>query len=231
LAQKGFDVAVHYNRSAEEAEAVVQSCREHGAEAFSVQGDLSTNEGVDVVAETVRGRWDSLYALINNASTFEPCSFEDIDRQAWDRMIQVNLYAPMLLSQRLLPLLRAEGAGVASAPEAQHGVVVHMCDIGAERPIIGYTPYSVSKAGLLMLVRSMAVELGPTVRTVGVSPGQVIWPEDYDEAKRERLRRRIPLKRVGEPKDVASVVAFLLTEGHYIQGEVIAVDGGLSCRY
>ena len=82
-----------------------------------------------------------------------------------------------------------------------------------------------------MLVRSMAVELGPVVRTVGVSPGQVIWPEDYDEATRERLRKRISLKRVGTPEDIASLIHYLLTEGHYVHGEVIAVDGGLSCRY
>ena len=231
LAERGFDVAIHYNRSEDEAAAVVQQCQEAGAESFLVQGDLSTDSGCADVVAAVQARWSSLYALINNASTFSPCPFEEIDRAAWDMMMQVNLVAPMLLSQGLLPQLRAQGARPASCPDAQQGVVVHLCDIGAERPIVGYTPYSVSKAGLLMLVRSMAVELGPVVRTVGVSPGQVIWPEDYDEATRERLRKRIPLKRVGTPEDIASLIHYLLTEGHYVHGEVIAVDGGLSCRY
>lgn len=231
LAEVGFDVAVHYNRSEREAAAVVSRCAELGAEAFLVQGDLSTDQGCERVIAAVGDRWQSLEALVNNASVFEPCAFEDIDREAWDKMMQVNLYAPMALSRGLLPLLRASGAGLLGAPEKQRGVVVHLCDIGAERPIKGYTPYSVSKAGLLMLVRSMAVELAPAIRTVGVSPGQVIWPEDYDAVKRDRLSRRIPLQRVGSPEDIASLVSFLLGEGHYIHGEVIAVDGGLSCRY
>jgi pteridine reductase len=224
-------VAVHFNRSADEAADVVGQCQAAGASAFAVQGDLGSEHGCEKVVKEVQSRWDSVFALINNASTFSPCAFEEIDRAAWDQMIQVNLTAPMVLSKGLLPQLRSVGAEPSGTPEAQRGVVIHMCDIGAERPIVGYTPYSVSKAGLLMLVRSMAVELAPMVRTVGVSPGQVIWPEDYDEATRERLKRRIPLKRVGQPKDIASLVHFLLTEGHYIHGEVIAVDGGLSCRY
>jgi pteridine reductase len=231
LAASGFDVAVHFNRSEEEAAAVVDQCAELGADAFVVQGDLSTDSGCTRVIGAIGARWESLEALVNNASVFEPCAFEAIDRGAWDKMMQVNLYAPMALSRGLLPLLRASGAGLDGAPETQRGVVVHLCDIGAERPIKGYTPYSVSKAGLLMLVRSMAVELAPAIRTVGVSPGQVIWPEDYDDVKRDRLSRRIPLQRVGSPEDIASLVAFLLGEGHYINGEVIAVDGGLSCRY
>jgi len=231
LAGRGFDVAVHYNRSEDEAAAVVSRCLELGAESFLVRGDLSADAGCDEVIAAVSARWDSLEALVNNASVFEPCAFEAIDREAWDKMMQVNLYAPMALSRGLLPLLRASGAGLPGAPEEQQGVVVHLCDIGAERPIKGYTPYSVSKAGLLMLVRSMAVELAPAIRTVGVSPGQVIWPEGYDAVKRDRLSRRIPLQRVGSPDDIASLVAFLLGEGHYIHGEVIAVDGGLSCRY
>jgi pteridine reductase len=231
LAARGFDLAVHYNRSAAEANEVVARCGELGAVAFSVAGDLSTDSGCEGVVAAVKVRWDSLEALINNASIFEPCPFEAIDRAAWDKMMQVNLYAPLALSRGFLPLLRAPGAGLPGAPAEQRGVVVHLCDIGAERPIRGYTPYSVSKAGLLMLVRSMAVELAPAIRTVGVSPGQVIWPEGYDAVKRDRMSRRIPLKRVGSPEDIASLVAFLLGEGHYIHGEVIAVDGGLSCRY
>ena len=77
-----------------------------------------------------------------------------------------------------------------------------MCDIGADRPLSGYAHYSVSKAGLVMLVKAMAVELAPEVRTVGVSPGQVMWPDDYDDKKRARLARRIPMGRAGTPAEV-----------------------------
>jgi pteridine reductase len=106
-----------------------------------------------------------------------------------------------------------------------------MCDIGADRPVSGYTHYSVSKAGLMMLVKAMAVELAPKIRTMGISPGQVIWPENYSETLRNQLKQRIPMKDVGTPTDVATLVRFLAVEGKYLNGEIIAVDGGLQCRY
>ena len=109
--------------------------------------------------------------------------------------------------------------------------MVALCDIGADRPVPGYAHYSVSKAGLVMLVKALAVELAPQVRCVGVSPGQVAWPPDYPEDKRERLAQRIPMKRVGDPEDVATLVRFLALEGVYLNGVVVDVDGGLAARY
>jgi pteridine reductase len=95
----------------------------------------------------------------------------------------------------------------------------------------GHAHYSVSKAGLAMLVKAMAVELAPAVRTVGISPGQVAWPESYAPELRERLTRRIPLRRVGTPEDVAALVRFVALEGHYLNGVVLPLDGGLGARY
>ena len=145
--------------------------------------------------------------------------------------MQVNLAAPFRLSRDLLGRLRAADGTLLGAPSDQHGVVVHLCDIGAERPVRGRAHYSVSKAGLVMLVRAMAVELAPGVRTVGVSPGQVAWPEHYDDVQRAALTRRIPLGREGSPADVARLVRFLACEGHYLNGAVLPVDGGLAARY
>lgn len=221
LARAGYDVAVHCHRSRGPAEEVAAACRALGREAFVAAADLATEAGCASLVEAVSARWDDLDLLVNNASLFEPAPFESITDADWARMLAVNLRAPFLLSRGLLPALRA-GAG---------GVVVHLCDIGADRPVSGYTHYSVSKAGLVMLVKSMAVELAPAVRTVGISPGQVAWPDDYDDDRRERIRRRIPLQRVGAPEDVARLVRFLALEGTYVNGEVIAVDGGLSKRY
>ena len=146
-------------------------------------------------------------------------------------MVGVNLRAPFLLYQGLLDRLQAGDPARIGAPDGQHGVVVHLCDIGANNPVSGYAHYSVSKAGLVMLVKAMAVELAPAVRTVGVSPGQVAWPDDYSDAKRDWLMQRIPLKRVGAPEDIARLVRFLTLEGHYLNGVVVPVDGGLSKRY
>jgi pteridine reductase len=219
LATNGFDIAIHFGGSSEGAEASAAACREAGADAWTVQADLADPEQIARMVDTVSDRWDRLDVLVNNASLFEPMPFEDIDVATWDRMAAVNVRAPFLLSRGLLGLLR----------EAE-GLVVHMCDIGADRPLSGYAHYSASKAGLVMLVKAMAVELAP-VRSVGISPGQVAWPADYPEEKRKRLARRIPLGRTGVPSDIARLVRFLALEGTYINGEIIAVDGGLSKRY
>ncbi len=220
LAQCGFDVAVHYRSSKAEALQVVEDCRAQGTEAFALAADLTTVEGCRSVVEQVRARWSRLDLLVNNASLFEPVPFEEIDLDAWERMLSLHARAPLLLSQGLLPLLREAG-----------GLVINLCDIGAEKPVRGYTPYSVSKAALLMLTRSMAVELAPQVRTIGISPGQVAWPESYEQALRDRLTHRIPMGRVGTPEEVAALVRFAALEGTYLNGAIIPVDGGLSSRY
>lgn len=221
LASHGFDVAVHYRSSRDEAEEVATAARQAGCDAWTVAADLALADDVEGLVEAVQARWDRLDLLVNNASLYAPRAFEETDRAHWDRMVDVNLRAPFRISQGLLPQLRATGSAL----------VVHMCDIGADRPFKGYTAYSVSKAGLVMLVKSMAVELAPAVRTIGLSPGHVIWPPDWDETLRDKHRRRIPMGRVGEPEDIARLIRFAALEGTYLNGVVVPVDGGLSKRY
>ena len=183
------------------------------------------------MVRAVTERWDSLHLLVNNASVFYPVPFERIDAAEWDRVLAINTRAPFLLSRGLLRHLRAADPAAVGAPADQHGVVVHLVDIGAERPVQGHAHYSVSKAGIAMLVKAMAVELAPAVRTVGISPGQVAWPDSYDENMRRRLSRRIPLGHAGTVEDVAKLVRFLTLEGHYLNGIIVPVDGGLGVRY
>ncbi|MBW2255437.1 MAG: SDR family oxidoreductase [Deltaproteobacteria bacterium] len=225
LARGGFDVVVHHYGSAGEAEETLEACEVAGMEAFAVQADLADPEGCRDLAEAVASRWDSLDLLVNNASIYEPRPFEEIALDEWDRMQAINTRAPFLLSQALLPLLRA------AASSGEGALVVHMCDIGGDRPVRGYTHYAVSKAALAMLVKAMAVELAPAVRSVGIAPGHVQWPESFDERTRERLARRIPMGRVGTPEDVARLVRFLALEAPYVNGDIIKVDGGLGSRY
>ena len=220
LARCGFDVAIHYRGSENEAREVELACTQLGAESWTARADLATTEGCLELVDAIRARWDRLDLLVNNASLYEGVPFERITPAEWDRMQAVNVRAPFLLSQGLLPLLRHA-----------RGLVVHLCDIGGERPVRGFAHYSVSKAALAMLVKAMAVELAPAVRAVGISPGHVVWPEHFDEVTRTRLARRIPMGEVGDPGDVARLVRFLATEAPYLNGAIVAVDGGLSCRY
>lgn len=221
FARCGFDVVLHYRSSEADAQATAECCRAHGVAVHLVQSDLATMAGCQQLIDGVLAIWDDVDVLVNNASIFNPCRFEDVDDAEWDRQHDINLRAPMRVSQGLLTPLRA-GDG---------GVVVHMVDIGAEQPVNHHTAYSTSKAALTMLVKSMAIELAPVIRTVGVSPGQVCWPEEYSAEKRAHLKRRIPMERAGTPAEIASLVRFLAVEGTYINGAVIPMDGGLSLRY
>lgn len=228
LARTGFDVAVHYRASREGADQVVEACRALGAEAFAVQGDLEHAEQTLGLAEQVAERFPRLTLLVNNASIFIPRPFEETSLEELRRNMVVHVEAPFLLSQALLPNLRAAAQ---ADPELESSLICHLCDIAADRPFKGYAAYSTSKAALVMLVKSMAVELAPAVRTVGVAPGHVAWPPDYDDATKERMLRRIPQGRVGTPDEAARLVRFLCLEGTYINGDIVRIDGGLSRRY
>jgi pteridine reductase len=228
LARSGFDVAVHYRSSADGAREVVEACRALGAEAFAVQGDLEDADQTRAVAAAVAERFDALTLLVNNASMFVPRPFAETSLDEVRRMMAVHLEAPILLTQGLLPQLRAAAA---RDPELGSSLVCSLCDIAADRPFRGYTAYSTSKAALVMLVKSLAVELGPTIRSVGVAPGHVAWPPDYDEATKQRMLARTPLGRVGTPEEAASLVRFLCVEGTFVNGAIVPLDGGLSCRY
>ena len=228
LARHDIDVAVHYRSSADAAEEVATACRHHGVEAWTVQGDLSVEAETRAVAQAVLERWDTLSILVNNASLFTPAPFEQTTLDQLRAMHALHVEAPFLLSQALLPALRAAAD---ADRDLQSSLIVQMVDIAVERPFKGYTAYAASKAGLAMLLKSMAVELAPAVRTVGLAPGHVAWPPDYDDATKARMLRRIPMGRVGAPTDVATAVRFLFFDGVYVNGDVIKLDGGLSQRY
>ena len=129
-----------------------------------------------------------------------------------------NLRAPLFICQEAAPELAKN-----------QGSIVNIVDIHAERPLRGYPLYSVAKAGLAALTRSLAIELAPRVRVNGVAPGAIAWPEDgqFDPAERERVVASTPLGRIGSPEDIAQAVHYLAC-APYVTGEIIAVDGGRS---
>jgi pteridine reductase len=133
-------------------------------------------------------------------------------------MMAINLDAPFFLTQALVPLLRA-------APSAS---VVNVTDVATDKPYAEYAHYMVTKAGLDMLTRALALELAPEVRVNAVAPGAVAFPPDFDAAKQARLLAHVPLGRAGSPDDVARAVLFLARDAPYMTGQVVSVDGGFS---
>ena len=156
--------------------------------------------------------------LVNNASIFYPRKIGKIEPRHWDELIGSNLRAPLFVAQAAAPHLKQA-----------RGVIVNITDIHAERPLKGFPLYSVAKAGLAALTRSLALELAPEVRVNGVAPGAIAWPDDekFDNAERQRIVATTPLGRIGSPADIAQAVHYLAT-APFVTGHILAVDGGRS---
>jgi pteridine reductase len=171
------------------------------------------------MARDVVERAGRLDVLINNASNFYPTPLGTVTEEQWDDLVGSNLKAPLFLTQALLPDLRAA-----------HGVVVNIVDVHAQRPLRDHPVYGAAKAGLAMLTRSLAKDIGPDVRVNGVSPGAILWPEGdgMSDKLRAGIIKQTALKRAGEPEDIAAAVLFLVRDAPYVTGQIIAVDGGRS---
>jgi pteridine reductase len=216
----GASVMLHYRSSEREANALrteLNAQRENSA--ALVQADLLDIAGLSEIVKNTLGRFERLDALVNNASTFFPTPVGEMTPANWESLVGANLRAPLFLSQAAAPHLRRSS-----------GAIVNITDIHAERPLKNYVIYSIAKAGLAGLTRSLARELAPEVRVNGVAPGAVVWPEDgsWDEVTRQRIVSHTLLKRTGDPDDVARAVCYLIADAPYVTGQIIAVDGGRS---
>jgi pteridine reductase len=182
---------------------------------LGIRADLSTPQGVAGVARAFRQRFPQLDLLVNSAAVFERRPLEDTDAALWDGQMALNARAPLLLTRALLPPLRRA-----------RGSVVNVLDVGgALVPWAGYSAYGASKAAARAVTEALALELAPAVRVNAVAPGTVLWPESYTPTVRRRLARRIPLRRVGAPEDVARAVRFL-ADSPFVTGAILPVDGG-----
>ena len=214
----GMDVLIHYNQSATAALELEQRLnRIRPDSAMSVRADLLDDQAAEILLDAVKRFKGSLYALVNNASSFYPTRIGTTSSEQWDDLMGTNLKAPYFLVQALAASLRA-----------QHGTIINIVDIHAQRPLPGHTVYCCAKAGLEMMTMAMARELAPHVRVNGVAPGAIIWPADMDTASRDGILGCIPLGTSGSPADVASTVRFLVNDAAYITGQIINVDGGRS---
>lgn len=213
LASTGYDVVVHYNSSRESAEETCRLVREKGAEAFLVQADLSSESGVHSLVEFTTTLERGLHLLVNNASIFYPTKKVESWVEHWDTFQTVNLKSPFLLTVGLLPLLQKSS-----------GNVVNIVDIWARYPLRRFLPYSVAKAGLEALTKSLALELAPQVRVNGVSPGAALPPGNSEDSM-DQMLSQVPLQRYGGAESIAETVEFL-SRASYITGQIVAVDGG-----
>ena len=218
LAAQGMDLAVHYGSSATEARQVVTDLRELGVAAESFGADLQEVEAARGLAARVVEHFGRLDVVVNSAANMIEGPVEAVTPEVWDEVFALNLRAPFFVTQGALAALRAS-----------KGKVVNIADLAGLEPWPKYVAHCTSKAGVVMLTKSLARALAPEITVNAVAPGAVLLPDDWDEAARRHFAGTTPLKRLGSAEDVAQAVVYLL-QADYVTGEVLVVDGGRLLR-
>lgn len=219
LHSAGMNITLHYRGSKDEADKLVNEFNQQRENScIAIRLDLHDTATLPDLIEQSQQHWGQLDLLVNNASSFYPTHIGKMTEQHWDDLMGSNLKAPLFLSQAATPYLKQS-----------KGCIVNIVDIHADKPMKNHTIYCAAKAGLAMITKSLAKELGPDIRVNGVAPGAIMWPEnELDEATQNDIVERTALKRSGMPDDIAAAVLFLVRDAHYITGQIIPVDGGRS---
>ena len=215
LAKKGVHLALHYRSSSAGVEALAAELRALGTSCEIFQADLQETATHAKLVEAVLGHFGRLDVLVNNAGIYESSPFEEVTLDDFERMVAVNLRAPFFIAQAAVPALRKSG-----------GSIVNITDTDVKAPYGNFAHYFASKGGLEVLTSALAAELGPEIRVNAIGPGTVAVPVGMSEQEGQALGAAVPLRRVGEPEDVAKAVVYLAFDAPYVTGQVIRVDGG-----
>lgn len=220
LAKRGFDVAVNYSRSREDAELTAQDVRELGRRAIVVQCDVSSDQQAVSMIETVRSELGRLDVLVNNAGTTYFVEHTDLDAMSedkWDHILAVNLKGAFFVSRAAIPLLRESGGGA----------IVNVASVAGVAGAGSSIAYAASKGGLITMTKSLAKAFAPEIRVNAVCPGVIIsrWLGDHQDMV-DKAIEITPLERASTTDDVADVVTFLACDAGMMTGQALVVDGG-----
>lgn len=228
LAEEGADVIINYHTHPEEAEQVVQAVHALGRQAVALQADLSKLPEVQSLLQQSIQALGKLDILVNNAGVEKHADFWNVTEADYDLVMNVNLKGVFFVTQGFVRHLMD-----AKRP----GKVINMSSVHEELPFPHFAPYCMSKGGMRMMTRDLAIELAPYGITINsIAPGAIETPINtkllHDPAKLNALLGNIPLKRLGKPQDVAGVAAFLASsDADYLTGTTVFVDGGLLWNY
>jgi pteridine reductase len=221
LAEAGCDVAVHVHGSRtggeETARRIVSAGRRSAVLSADLRDARAARDLAPLAAAALSGRLD---ILVNSAAIMVRQPIDEVTPESWDETLDLNLRACFFVAQGALPWLRKADGG---------GRIVNIADVAAFEPWPNYVPHAVSKAGVVMLTKSLARTLAPAITVNAVAPGAVLLPASWDDAARDAIVASTPLQRLGSPADVVGAVRYLL-ESDYVTGTTLVVDGGRMIR-
>jgi pteridine reductase len=218
---RGFAIALHYRSAQPEAEALSAALNaDRAGSCLLLQADLGDRVQRDALVPRIIAHFGRLDVLINNASSFSPTPIGAGSDAHWDDLLDSNARAPFFLSQAAAPFLRR-----------QRGCIVNITDIFGQTPKPRHTVYCMAKAALIMMTKSLALELAPDVRVNAIAPGAILWPESgKPDAEKDAIVQATPLARMGDVDDICQAAAWLIEQAKFTTGQVIAVDGGRLLR-
>lgn len=215
LAKAGYDIAIHYNHSIDEAYSLQKEIEETGQKAVCFRADLADEDATVSLFETISQNFTTPHIIINNASVFEEDNISKCDKESWEKHLQINLRAPLLLSQALANKLG----------EKENGHIINIID----QRVLNLTPhflsYTISKSGLWTLTQSLAMSLAPNIQVNAIGPGPTFPSARQSEADFQSQWRSLPLEKPAHPDDIANAVIFLLNSNS-VTGQMISIDGG-----
>jgi NAD(P)-dependent dehydrogenase (short-subunit alcohol dehydrogenase family) len=215
LARLGYKLALHYHKSAEEAEVTRGEILSMGGRAEVFQADLRDPPQIEDLFRAIDSLDGRLSVLVNSAAVMSSDRLPHVDARDFDSEMALNLRAPMLCSQ--YAALRMEAGGL----------IINISDVGANKNWGGYPTYVMSKAGVESLTRLLARSLAPKIRVNAIAPGFVHPAKNLSREKWEKLIIKVPLQRAARPEEISQTLEFLL-KNEYITGQTIVVDGGYS---
>ena len=214
LAHEGADIAIHYGKSAKEAQELQAEIEKLGRRAAIFSAELTDVAAIQKLVADVASHFGQLDILINSAANFLETKFGETTEKTWDASLDTNLKAPFFCAQAAAPHLSKSG----------HGAIVNFADIGGIMGWREFLPHSISKSGIILMTRILAKELAPAVRVNAIAPGTITMPGDPPEWQSD-FTRLAPLHRSGRPDEIADAILFLLT-AEFMTGQTLVLDGG-----